>query len=63
MSDGKTQIHAEDEWYLHLPFDQFVPQPYRSAPAAWPISAEELKRIDEQAIKANASALNNLGTT
>jgi hypothetical protein len=62
MSDAKTQIGASDEWLLFLTLDSSALQPYRSAPAVWPISVEELKRTEAQAAAANASALNNLGT-
>jgi hypothetical protein len=62
MNDAKAQIGASEEWYLFLPPHYQPPQPYRSAPAAWPISAQELKRTEAQAAASNASALNNLGT-
>jgi hypothetical protein len=62
MSDAKGSIGAVDEWYLYLHFEDEVVQPYRSAPTVWPISAEEVKQIEAQAIPSNPSAINNLGT-
>jgi hypothetical protein len=62
---GGTQaaalVTASEEWYLFLPLLSGVPQPHRTAPAAWLISAEALKRTETQAVSGNASALNNLG--
>jgi hypothetical protein len=62
MSDAKAQIGASEEWYLFVFLRHGLPQPYRSAPTAWPISEEELRRTEAQAAASNASALNNLGT-
>ncbi len=56
-------IAAADEWYLYLPSKAEPLQPYRSAPTAWPLCAEELRRTESQAHSGNPSALNNLGTT
>ncbi len=61
MTDSKGQIGASEEWYLYLPSNEALPQPYRSAPITWPISDVELKRTEAQAQSGNASALNNLG--
>jgi hypothetical protein len=60
MSDTKAQISADNEWYVFqtLPYGE---QPYRSAPTAWPLSADELTRTEAQAATSNPSALNNLG--
>ncbi len=60
MSDADATVSIAEEWYLYRPLGD-PPQPYRSAPAAWPISADELKRTEAQAAASNPSALNNLG--
>jgi hypothetical protein len=58
---AQASISASEEWFVYIPpFNE--PQPYRSAPTTWPISAEELSRTEAQAQSGNASALNNLGT-
>jgi hypothetical protein len=62
MSDAKGAIGADEEWHLWLIHDDEEVQPYRTAPTAWPISAEEVKRSESQAVSSNASAVNNLGT-
>jgi hypothetical protein len=67
MSDAKAQIGASEEWCIFLlprnqPLRNQPLQPYRSAPTAWPISAEELTLTEVQSAASNASALNNLGT-
>ncbi len=61
MIEAKAQIGASEEWYLLATKESAPLQPYRSAPATWPISAQELKRTEAQAAT-NPSALNNLGT-
>jgi hypothetical protein len=62
MSDKKAEVGASEDWYLYLPPTNEPLQPYRRAPTAWPISAEELKRTEAQAAATHASALNDLGT-
>jgi hypothetical protein len=61
MSEAKGERGACEEWYLYLPARDEVVQPYRSAPTAWPISAEECNRAEAQAQLSNPSALNTLG--
>ncbi len=63
MSDSKGAIDATEEWYLYVPERHQPLQPYRSAHTVWPISAEELKQIEERAVKSMPSALNSLGTS
>ncbi len=68
MSDAKQRIGADDEWYLYFPAaeEPEPPQPYRTAPTVWPLSANELSRTERAAQSTDkaerAAALNNLGT-
>ncbi len=67
MSDAKQRIGADDEWYLYFPSgEEEPPQPYRTAPTVWPLSADELSRTERAAQSSDkaerAAALNNLGT-
>jgi hypothetical protein len=62
MTDFNHQCIADKQWLLYIPSSKDGVQPFRSAPTAWPISAEELKRTEARAARANVSAINNLGT-
>ncbi len=67
MCDARQRIGAVDEWYLYFPAgEEEPPQPYRTAPTVWPLSADELSRTERASQSSDkaerAAALNNLGT-